>query len=85
MVLINPADFTIPSTQDINVYGYLLAPDRNTADEVADWSQYSKDYKTHNHTTGDLNRQKVSILLFTIISLLDHFKENYFFSHRRKQ
>lgn len=46
LVLLNPFGFVLPINNDINVYGYLLAEDKSTADEVISWSQNRKNFNS---------------------------------------
>lgn len=41
-MLLNPADFTLPLSNDIIVSGYVLAEDKGSADELVTWSQTKK-------------------------------------------
>ena len=42
LVLLNPADFILPLSNDIIVSGYVLAEDKGSADEIVSWSQTKK-------------------------------------------
>jgi len=41
-VLLNPADFILPLSNDIIVSGYVLAEDKGAAEEIISWSQIKK-------------------------------------------
>lgn len=42
LILLNPSGFILPVSNDLNVFGYLLAEDKSMADEVINWGQSRK-------------------------------------------
>lgn len=77
LVLLNPTGFSLPLQNEINIFGYLLAKDKSTADDVIFWGHKRKSemvsIKKVNETTINQNDKKTKASLFN--SQLDLNKE----------